>query len=103
MLLPADGHPSRCAFLADDISRWPMSRTCGTLSTALPSGEGGHMYNLRDAIEVMKVDGEMILQALNYLPALQQKMNRWTLEDLAEIKSVILIQLVPRMSREERP
>lgn len=61
------------------------------------------IHNLNDAADVLGVKGELILKALNYLPALRQRMNQWTVEDLTEIQSVIMTKVVARMPREGRP
>ena len=56
-------------------------------------------HNLSDAAEVLAVKAELILRALAFLPALWERRNRWTVEDLAEIDNVIKTQIVPQLTR----
>ena len=56
-------------------------------------------YTLSDAADVLAVKGELVLKALALLPALRQRANRWTVEDLAQIDDAIKTQIVPQMMR----
>jgi hypothetical protein len=61
------------------------------------------VYRLHDAAAALGVKVELILKALEFLPALRERLSRWTIEDVSAINTVILTKIIPAEQRRRSP